>query len=52
MISEPGSEGQVYGNIGTWKGVGLFLDSFDNDGLVSQNKNSYFYLCVLVVRGN
>ena len=34
VTSAPGSEGEVYGNIGTWNGIGLFLDSFDNDGMV------------------
>ena len=35
MTASPGTEGPVYGNAETWKGIGLFFDSFDNDGSVS-----------------
>ena len=34
FTEQAGSEGSVFGNIDTWKGVALILDSFDNDGLV------------------
>ena len=37
FTSEPGQEGPVYGNSDTWKGLALFLDSFDNNGMVSQS---------------
>ena len=29
-----GSEGNVFGSNDYWKGLGIFLDSFDNDGQV------------------
>ncbi len=47
VTAQPGSEGQVYGNLGTWAGIGLFLDSFDNDGMVSACTNQYtqFLMC-------
>lgn len=35
MTAEAGGEGPVYGSSDRWKGVGLFLDSFDNDAQVS-----------------
>lgn len=31
VMAEAGTEGPVYGSADRWKGVGLFLDSFDND---------------------
>lgn len=34
FTEQAGSEGSVFGNIDAWKGVGVILDSFDNDGLV------------------
>lgn len=30
---ERGQEGPVFGSNDNWKGLGLFFDSFDNDGL-------------------
>ena len=44
FTEQAGSEGSVFGNIDTWKGVALILDSFDNDGLV--RKCSELRLCV------
>lgn len=35
VTGEAGLEGPVYGSSDRWKGVGLFLDSFDNDAKVS-----------------
>ncbi|KAJ8402348.1 hypothetical protein AAFF_G00368370 [Aldrovandia affinis] len=32
FTSEQGLEGPVYGAADTWNGVGIFFDSFDNDG--------------------
>ena len=34
-------EGQVFGNTETWNGLGVMLDSFDNDGLVSRSILTY-----------
>lgn len=34
FTEEAGSEGPVFGNVDTWKGLGVMLDSFDNDALV------------------
>ena len=36
MTAEKGGEGPVYGSSDRWRGVGLFLDSFDNDAQVSK----------------
>ena len=38
-------EGQVFGNTETWNGLGVMLDSFDNDGLVSTKSNVYVFIC-------
>ena len=35
FTQNPGTEGPVFGNTEVWRGVGVMLDSFDNDGLVS-----------------
>eukprot|EP01126_Amoeba_proteus_P022225 TRINITY_DN2251_c0_g3_i7.p1 TRINITY_DN2251_c0_g3~~TRINITY_DN2251_c0_g3_i7.p1 ORF type:complete len:415 (-),score=71.40 TRINITY_DN2251_c0_g3_i7:210-1454(-) len=32
-ISKPGSEGPVFGGSQGWTGLGIFFDTFDNDGL-------------------
>ena len=32
---QPGTEGHVFGSNDQWKGLGVFFDSFDNDGQVS-----------------
>lgn len=41
FTSEIGSEGLAFGNSEVWTGLGIMLDSFDNNGLVS---------CLLVVK--
>jgi len=41
--SERGQEGDVYGSSDEWKGVGVFFDSFDNDGL----QNNPYIMVVL-----
>jgi len=41
--SERGKEGDVYGSSDEWKGVGVFFDSFDNDGL----QNNPYIMVVL-----
>lgn len=35
FTESPGAEGMVLGNTDMWRGLGVLLDSFDNDGLVS-----------------
>ena len=35
LTEEPGTDGPVFGNVDRWKGLGVILDSFDNDALVS-----------------
>ncbi|PFX22367.1 protein ERGIC-53-like [Stylophora pistillata] len=42
-----GTEGPAFGNINTWKGLGVFLDSFDND----QQGNNPF-ISVMLNDGN
>ena len=44
-----GVEGPVFGNSEVWRGLGVVLDSFDNDGLVSTAKSSS---CVCVCKMN
>ena len=34
FTEEAGVEGSVFGSNDQWKGLGVFLDSFDNDALV------------------
>lgn len=34
FTSEQGLDGPVYGAADTWNGIGVFFDSFDNDGKV------------------
>ena len=34
FTEQKGSEGQVFGSNDQWKGLGVFLDSFDNDNQV------------------
>ena len=34
FTAAPGSEGMAFGNSETWHGLGVILDSFDNNGLV------------------
>lgn len=34
-----GIEGPAFGNTNTWKGLGVFCDSFDNDQQVSDKVN-------------
>ena len=36
FTKDPGTEGPVFGNTEIWHGLGVMLDSFDNDGLVSE----------------
>lgn len=35
FTDRPGVEGPVFGSNDNWNGLGVFLDSFDNDALVS-----------------
>ena len=44
-----GIEGPAFGNVNTWKGLGIFCDSFDNDQQVSEKKK---VLLNLVLRNN
>lgn len=37
-----GIEGPAFGNVNTWKGLGIFCDSFDNDQQVSEKKKKGF----------
>lgn len=41
--AEKGKEGPVFGSNDQWNGLGLFFDSFDNDGL----KNNPYVLAML-----
>ena len=34
----PGLEGNVFGSNDMWNGLGVFFDSFDNDGQVSMSE--------------
>lgn len=38
LVEKPNESGEVFGYMNKWKGLGVFLDSFDNDG---NNKNPY-----------
>ncbi len=42
MTEKPGVEGTVFGSNDNWKGLGIFLDSFDNDAAVSDYKQKSF----------
>jgi len=35
FTDKPGVDGPVFGSNDQWTGLGVFLDSFDNDALVS-----------------
>ena len=35
FTAQPGTEGLAFGNTDLWQGLGIMLDSFDNNGLVS-----------------
>lgn len=35
MTEQVGVDGNVFGSNDNWKGLGVFLDSFDNDAMVS-----------------
>ena len=37
FTEEKGTEGPVFGSNDYWKGLGIFLDSFDNDFQVIRN---------------
>jgi mannose-binding lectin 1 len=37
LTEKPGVEGTVFGSNDNWKGLGIFLDSFDNDAAVSDH---------------
>jgi len=39
-----GIEGPAFGNVNTWKGLGIFCDSFDNDQQVSGKKKGFVEL--------
>lgn len=39
-----GIEGPAFGNVNTWKGLGIFCDSFDNDQQVSEKKKGFVKL--------
>ena len=43
FTEERGQEGPVFGSNDNWKGLGLFFDSFDNDG---QRNNPYILAMV------
>ena len=36
-----GIEGPAFGNVNTWKGLGIFCDSFDNDQQVGLNSVNF-----------
>lgn len=38
FTASQGLEGPVYGAADQWNGVGIFFDSFDNDGKVNAHK--------------
>lgn len=44
FTQEQGSEGPVFGNMDVWRGLGVMLDSFDNDGLVSAPEEIDMYM--------
>ncbi|CAF4353171.1 unnamed protein product, partial [Adineta steineri] len=46
FTDKPGVEGPVFGSNDNWNGLGLFLDSFDNDALVSYINKIYFFFRV------
>lgn len=43
MTEQSGVDGHVFGSNDNWKGLGVFLDSFDNDALVSHHVSSPFF---------
>ena len=46
-VAEPGLEGKAFGSRETWKGLGVFIDTFDND-----NKHDNPYVSVIVNDGS
>ncbi len=40
FTEQMGTEGNVFGSNDHWKGLGIFLDSFDNDGKVSTSQEN------------
>ena len=47
MTEQPGVDGHVFGSNDNWKGLGVFLDSFDNDALVSYHASSPLFFSLL-----
>ena len=43
FTEKPGVDGTVFGSNDQWKGLGIFLDSFDNDALVSFMDGCLFF---------
>nr|CAB3263450.1 vesicular integral-membrane protein VIP36 [Phallusia mammillata] len=43
LVEKPNQPGPVFGYMDQWKGMGLFFDSFDNDG---RSNNPYVYTIV------
>ena len=41
FTEKPGVEGSVFGSNDQWNGLGIFLDSFDNDALVSHGNELF-----------
>ena len=51
FTQNPGVEGQVFGNTEVWRGLGVMLDSFDNDGLVSMEMQAMYMYSLIKGRG-
>ncbi|CAF1060230.1 unnamed protein product [Rotaria sordida] len=47
FTENPGVEGSVFGSNDQWKGLGIFLDSFDNDALTTQLQNNPIIVVML-----
>lgn len=45
FTENPGSLGPVFGSADKWKGLGIFFDSFDNDGQVRKQIKFTQELC-------
>lgn len=41
FTSQKGTEGNVFGSSDQWNGLGVFLDSFDNDNQVSSLESCF-----------
>lgn len=49
FTASQGLEGPVYGAADQWNGVGIFFDSFDNDGKVNAHECCYFFKNVIIL---